>query len=159
LLNIKPSTKDVDFIVPDEREHDYLLKIIGELGYVQKTGTGWSRENDFVFDFYRGPNVYSTGLLDSPLEQGCHMPFKEYSHIYVGILNCHDLLITKLFRGIQVDFEDALALLRNKKNEIDMAIFDKRFRETAKYDISEERVLKNFDYFMVVLGNERLNGK
>lgn len=159
LLNIKPSTKDVDFIVPDEREHDYLLKIIRELGYVQRTGTGWSRENDFVFDFFRGPYVYSTGLLDSPLEQSGHMPFKEYSYIYVGILNYYDLLITKLFRGIQVDFEDALALLRNKKNEIDMAIFEKRFRETAKYDISEKRVQKNFDYFMAVLGNERLNGK
>jgi hypothetical protein len=136
LLNIKPSTKDADFIIPDEREHNYLVNILGELGYVQVTGTGWARENDIIFDFYRGLYVYTTGLLDSPLERDRHILFKEYTQIYVGILNYYDLLITKLFRGIQSDMEDSVALLRAKQNEINMTTFEKRFRETAKYDIS-----------------------
>jgi hypothetical protein len=159
LLNIKPSTKDADFIIPDEREHNYLVNILGELGYVQVTGTGWARENDIIFDFYRGLYVYTTGLLDSPLEQDRHILFKEYTQIYVGILNYYDLLITKLFRGIQSDMEDSVALLRAKENEINMTIFEKRFRETAKYDISEKRVLKNLDYFISIIRKEGLNGK
>lgn len=159
LLNVKPSTKDVDFIIPDEREHNYLVNILAELGYVQVTGSGWTRENDFIFDFYRGPYVYSTVLLDSPLEQDRHILFKEFTYIYVGILNHYDLLITKLFRGTQSDMEDSVALLRAKQNEINMTIFKKRFLETAKYDISEKRVLKNLDYFIEIAKKEGLNGK
>lgn len=33
LLDIKPSTKDVDMIVPVEVEYRYLIKILKDLGY------------------------------------------------------------------------------------------------------------------------------
>ena len=38
LVGAKPSTKDVDFIVPEVREHDYLTKQLKALGYKQTTG-------------------------------------------------------------------------------------------------------------------------
>ena len=35
LMDIKPSTKDVDFMVPVEPEYRYLIKTLKDLGYQQ----------------------------------------------------------------------------------------------------------------------------
>jgi len=88
LMDIKPSTKDVDFIVPIEQEYRYLIKILKDLGYKQKTGSGWHKSgNLFVFDLFIGQRIHTTDLLESPLEKGNHTLFKEFSHLYIGILN------------------------------------------------------------------------
>ena len=53
LIGVKPSTKDVDFMAPKVREHDYLTKQLKALGYKQATGSGWKRDGeDFQFDFH-----------------------------------------------------------------------------------------------------------
>ena len=46
LLGIKPSTKDVDFIVPVEKEYKYLIKVLKDLGYQQSTGSGWLKKEE-----------------------------------------------------------------------------------------------------------------
>jgi hypothetical protein len=159
LLNVKASTKDIDFVVPVEKEHDYLVAILQKLGYVSYTGHGWKRKDGFVFDLYRGPRVFTTRLIDSPLEEGRHTLFKEFTFLYVGILNDYDLLISKLFRGNQTDIEDCLALIRHRKEKFDLPTFERRFRETASYDVSENRVIKNLEYFMSLLTGENKRGK
>ncbi len=52
LLGIKPSTKDVDLIVPDLGEYKYLIANLEKLGYKPVTGSGWSRDEGFIFDFF-----------------------------------------------------------------------------------------------------------
>lgn len=159
LLNIKPSTKDIDLIVPDPREYDYLFRTLNQLGYKSVTGSGLQRGDDFVFDLFRGPRVHTTDLLESPLEPYNHLLIKEFTHIYLGVLNFYDLLITKLFRGTSADIEDCLALMRHNKDDIDIQIFEQRFRATASYDISEKRVLKNLEYFLRLTKERNSNGK
>lgn len=159
LLNIKPSTKDIDLIVPDPREYDYLFRTLNQLGYKSVTGSGLQRGDDFVFDLFRGPRVHTTDLLESPLEPDNHLLIKEFTHIYLGALNFYDLLITKLFRGTSADIEDCLALMRHNKDDIDIQIFEQRFRATASYDISEKRVLKNLEYFLRLTKERNSNGK
>ena len=44
LLDVKESTKDVDFMVPDESEHKYLIRLLKELGYLQSTASGWQKK-------------------------------------------------------------------------------------------------------------------
>ena len=46
LLDIKESTKDVDFLIPETKEYTYLVKTIIELGYERITGTGWQKTKD-----------------------------------------------------------------------------------------------------------------
>ncbi len=46
LMGVKPSTKDVDFIAPKVREHDYLTKQLKALDYKQVTGSGWKRAGE-----------------------------------------------------------------------------------------------------------------
>jgi hypothetical protein len=107
LLDIKPSTKDVDFIVPVELEYKYLIRTLKDLGYRQTTGSGWQRKEDvFIFDLFPGKRIHTTELLETPLKEGNHILLKEFSHFYIGVLNDYDLIASKLFRGSTVDFDD-----------------------------------------------------
>ncbi len=151
LLGVKPSTKDVDLLVPDLGEYNYLITILKQLGYKSVTGSGWRRGDGFVFELFRGKSVHTTELLDSPLDKRCHSLIKEWSHLYLGVLNYYDLIISKLFRGSSVDIEDCLALIKAKKKDISLKLLEKRFRETASFDVSEDRVNKNLEHFLRVI--------
>jgi len=154
LLGIKASTKDIDLIVPNINEYEYLIATLRQLGYKSITGSGWSREDGFIFDLFRGKFVHTTELLESPLDKGNNTMVKEFDKIYLGILNYYDIIITKLFRGSEVDMEDCLMLLKSKKNEADIVYLEKRFKETASFDVSEDKVNKNLEYFLKRLKKE-----
>jgi hypothetical protein len=159
LLGIKPSTKDVDFIVPVEAEYEYLIRILRDLGYEQKTGSGWQKKGGmFIFDLFKGKRIHTTELLASPLEKGNHILLKEFSYLYIGILNEYDLIASKLFRGTDVDFEDCLMLVKARKDKIDIKRVKEHVRELASYDISEDRVTGNLDQFLDLLRKEKLRG-
>lgn len=156
LLDIKESTKDIDLLVPNIDECAYLLNILQQLGYTRAAGSGWVRDDGFIFDIFPGKRVHTTELLDSPLENGNNTLIREYSRIYLGALNHYDLLTSKLFRGTSVDMGDCLMLAKGRRDEIDVERFISRFRETASYDISDDRVNKNLDHFLWLLKKEGL---
>lgn len=156
LLGIKASTKDIDLIVPQAAEYEYLIGILKQLGYKSATGWGWTRQDGFIFDLFRGKTIHTTELLESPLEKGNHILFKEFSNIYLAVLNYYDLIISKLFRATAIDIDDCLLLVRNKKKDIDFKLLAQRFKETASFDISEDKVNKNFVHFMKILKKEGL---
>lgn len=156
LLGIKASTKDVDLIVPEVKEYDYLVKLLKDLGFKPVTGAGLSRDGIFIFDLFRGNRVHTTDLIEPVLNQENHTLAKEFSQIYLGILNYYDIFVTKLFRATSVDIEDCLLLFKAKRSEIDTEKLIRRFRGTASFDVSEEPVLKNMDYFLSVLKKEGL---
>lgn len=157
LLGIKPSTKDVDLIIPEIKEYDYLTRLLKDLGYKAVTGAGVSRDGIFIFDLFRGNRVHTTDLIEPVLDQGNHIPVKEFSQVYLGVLNYYDILISKLFRATSVDVEDCLLLFKTKRGEIDTDKFIDRFHSTASFDVSEESVLKNLKYFLSVLKKEGLH--
>lgn len=159
LLDIKPSTKDVDFMVPVESEHKYLIKVLKDLGYKQTTGSGWQKKGDvFIYDIFPGNRIHTTELLSSPLEVGKHMLLKEFSHLYIGILNEYDLIASKLFRGTDVDFEDCLTLVKSCREKIDIKRLEQHVKELASYDISEKRIIENLVKFLHLLREEILYG-
>jgi Nucleotidyltransferase of unknown function (DUF6036) len=148
LLGVKDSTKDVDLIIPNDAQYSYLIKILQDIGYKQVTQYGWSSQDLFIFDIFIGNRVYSTALLQSPLDENNHTLIKEFSYLYLGVLNDYDLIISKIFRGAEADFEDCLDLINYREGSIDLDKLKHRYRETASYDISEEKVMKNFDIFI-----------
>ena len=159
LMDIKPSTKDVDFIIPIEPEYRYLIKTLKDLGYKQQTGSGWNKSGDlFVFDLFMGQRIHTTDLLQSPLDKGNHTLFKEFSHLYIGILNPYDLMASKLFRGTPVDFEDCLMLIKSRKESIDLPRVEQHVKELASYDISEDRIIGNLEYFLNQVKKEAIYG-
>jgi hypothetical protein len=90
------------------------------------------------------------------LERELHTLIKEFSHIYLGVLNYYDIIISKLFRGITVDNEDCLALIKNKREKIDLRLLEERFRKTASYDVSGDKVIKNWEHFLRLAKKEGL---
>lgn len=154
LLNIKESTKDIDFIVPEEKEYDYLVKTLQQLGYKAVSGAGYSKDDGFVFDLFKGSRVHTTELLESPLAKENHILIEELSYIYLGMLNYYDLIIAKLFRSATVDIDDCLVLVKNKRKEIDIDKLIKRYQETSSFDISQEKVNKHLDSFLKLLKNK-----
>jgi hypothetical protein len=157
LIGVKPSTKDIDFMSPNVREHDYLTKQLKALGYKQVTGSGWKRDGeDFQFDIFCGSRIHTTELLDSALEKGRHSILMEFSHLYIGILNDYDLISSKLMRGTRVDFEDCLGLAEARQEEIDIEKLIRHFHKMVSYDVTEDRLRPNIDHFLALLREKRL---
>ncbi|OGS38339.1 MAG: hypothetical protein A2551_04085 [Elusimicrobia bacterium RIFOXYD2_FULL_34_30] len=154
LLGIKDSTKDIDLLVPESTQYDYLLNILKQLGYKSVTGNGWAREGDFVFDLFKGKSIHTTELLESPLKKDRHIFVAELNHIYFGALNYYDLIISKIFRSSSIDIEDCKTLVKAKKNEIEFKSLKKLYYETAAYDISEYKVIEYFKSFIEILKKE-----
>jgi len=151
LLGVKASTKDVDFMVPNDREYKYLTAKLMDIGY--ELHTGWQREDEpFRFDLFQENKIHTTTLLDSPLEKERHTLLLEYSHLYIGILNDYDLIASKLMRGTTVDFEDCITLAKSRKDRIDLTKLADRFHRMVDLDISEDRIRPNIEVFL-----ERLN--
>lgn len=159
LLDVKASTKDVDFMVPVLKEYAYLTRNLEQMGYRMVTQSGWQRQGEiFQFDLFQGTNIHTTGLLASPLEEGRHYLLRKYSHLYLGILNYYDLICSKLMRGTRVDFDDCLMLAEAKTSEIDVDALVAHFREMILYDISEVRLRPNIEHFVELLREKGLYG-
>ncbi len=157
LIGVKASTKDVDFIVPNEGEYKYLTSMLKDIGYELRTS--WQREDEpFRFDLFRENRIHTTTLLDSPLEKEMHTLLLEYSHLYIGILNDYDLIASKLMRGTTVDFEDCIALAKGRKEQLDLTRLVERFHRMVDLDISEDRIRPNIDVFLERLRERDGNG-
>lgn len=143
LMGIKESTKDVDFTVPVERDHNRLLKFLAALGYQEKGG-GWAHPDDpyLLFQFWRGNRVFTTDLLNSPLEAGRHVMIKKWHHIYLGALNLVDLITTKMFRGTSVDIEDSIAAFATGQVDADLLFHE--YSRAAGYHLNPEKMMQNF---------------
>ena len=147
LLKIKESTRDIDFTVSMHKEYDRLMKFLGDLGYEEKGG-GLAHDDDpnFIYQFWCGNKVFTTDLLDSPLDPGNHILIKRWSHIYLGALNLTDLIVTKMFRGTSVDRDDCIAAFATGKVNAEKLL--ERYSETARYDLNPEKMMKNFLYLV-----------
>jgi hypothetical protein len=150
LLGIKESTKDIDMIVPVQKEYERLLTFLRSIGY-QDRGNGLIHPDAplFLFQFWTGNRVFTTALLDSPLDPGRNIVIKEWRHIYLGALNLQDLIITKMFRGTQVDIEDCVSAFA--AFEMDPEALLERYAEAAKYDLNPEKMIANFTIFAEAL--------
>ena len=154
LMGYKESTKDVDFLVPEPQAYARLIDFLESAGYSRATQYGWKRESEAIlFDLYPGKRVYMTELLNSPLERGRSLEWRAWKKIMVRTLNPLDLMISKMFRGTETDIQDCLLLF--EKEKVSVSEFEARYRETAKYDVGEAKVLRNLDLLMMRLKNGR----
>lgn len=146
---MKVSTKDVDFLVPDQNEYQALIRTIKRLDYRPTTASGWKKDDSvFIFDLFPGNKVFTTELLDSPFEAGKSIPIRTFKKLAVSALNDMDLIISKMFRGTEVDVEDCLTLMNARGASFDLAALKARFEETAQYDLNPEKMMKNLGYLL-----------
>jgi hypothetical protein len=115
-----------------------------------------TKGESILFDIFAGNRIHTTELLNSPLEDGRHSIIKEFSHLYIGILNDYDLIASKLMRGTRVDFEDCLSLSEARREEIDIERLIHHFHEMVSYDVAEDRLKPNIDHFLELLRKKGL---
>jgi hypothetical protein len=122
------------------------MNFLQAIGYGQQGG-GWAHPDDplFLYQFWYGNRVFTTDLLDSPLQEGWHVPIKEWRHIYLGALNLTDLIITKVFRGTGVDMDDCVVAFQT--GQVDPQELLLRYEETARYDPNPEEKMRNLEVF------------
>lgn len=155
LLEIKESTKDIDFIVPIRKEFERLMEFLSKIGYREgEGGLLHPADSFFIYQFWCGNRVYTTELLESPLEVGKHILIKKWRHIYLGALNLLDLIITKMFRGTRLDLDDCIAVFQTGRVNAD-ALFN-RYRECASYAINTAKMMQNFIVFSEELLQRKL---
>jgi len=82
---------------------------------------------------------------------------KEFANIYLAVLNYYDLIISKLFRATTIDIDDCRLLVRSKKKDIDFKLLEQRFKDTASFDVSEDKVNQNFVHLLKILKKEGLD--
>lgn len=149
LQDLKVSTKDVDFLVPDRKEYEILVRTIQRLDYRRTTENGWKKDDSvFVFDLFPGKKVFTTELLDSPLDPGKSVPIRTFKKLEVSALNDMDLIISKMFRGTNVDVEDCLTLMNARGSAFDLKDLKDRYEETAKYDLMPEKMMTQLGYLL-----------
>ena len=149
LMGFKESTKDVDFMVPDKNEYKYLINTLKDLGYKQVSGSGWKKEGEvFIIDLFEGNKIHTTELMESPLNEGNHIFFKELNNIKISIINDNDLIASKIFRGTGVDIDDCMSLIRNRKGIIDIEKVLDHVKELARHDISYDKIIGHIKDFI-----------
>ena len=121
-------------------------------------GNGLAHEDDpnFIYQFWPGNKVFTTDLMESPLKDNNHILIKKWSHIYLGVLNLIDLIITKMFRGTSVDREDCIAAFVT--GQVDSEELLDRYSEAARYDLNPEKMIQNFIYLAEGLLEKQLIG-
>lgn len=159
LLGVKASTKDVDFMVPDDVEREHLIKTLKNIGYKQETNVGWLDPREmYRFDLFQRNYIHTTELLESPLLDGRHTILEEYERVVISVLNFEDLIVSKLFRGTEVDFDDCVMLVRTKRDSINLkALADHFSKMLSFHPVGENRVKGHWDSFERMLIEEGLH--
>jgi len=142
LQGIKWSTKNIDLILPIPGEYARLAKTLEEAGY-QGSGNKWSGPGGFEFDFFIGKKVHTTELLEYPLDTELNICLRQWSHINLLALNDHDLIISKMFRGLPVDIDDCISLITTRGDQFNWDRLLRRYYETSSYDVNPERMRHN----------------
>lgn len=155
LLDIKPSTNTVDYIVPVDVEYELLLDFLPTIGYRYREH-GFSHEDipEAFYRFWSGNQTFTVELLDSPLKENNHTEIKAWHHIYLGVLNWIDLIITQLFRGTDTDREDCIAIFQTWQVEAEDLL--ERYASVSNRDAHPDRRMQTFMLFVEELVSHHL---
>ncbi|MFX7106344.1 hypothetical protein ABTI05_19550, partial [Acinetobacter baumannii] len=78
----KPSTIDVDLLVPDPADYKLLVQTIKSIGYRQTTGFGYKhRAAPWKFDLFSGQTIFQTELLDPVQDPNRHVVIQRFNNV------------------------------------------------------------------------------
>ena len=131
LLNLKESTKDIDFCTPTEHEKDIFTKA--------------TKSSRFKIDIWYDGYIFALKLPEDHIKIAKR--FKLYKNIELKTLNPIDLILTKTARLNQRDVEDIEIL--TKKQKIDKQKLIERF-DQIKESIpgSDRQYHENFNLIL-----------
>lgn len=132
LRDIKPSTKDVDFMadgIEIEKIRRYARKVY--------------EKNKCKIDLWQSPHVFSTTLLQDFSSDIYHL---KYKHFDIRIINLIDNAVAKLSRFNETDREDIENIIKAGVNANEIA---RRFKDTLENSgfADKEEAKRNLEIF------------
>lgn len=137
LLNLKSSTRDIDFII-SSKDAPVLLELFASLGFKEVAERRWLTNEGIIIDVYLDDYIVNVKLL-KPSEKDSTF-LRAFEHITVRVLNYYDIIITKIDRGDIRDFEDIKNIL--EKTDIKIPILIRKFIFTLDHSESENPKFK-----------------
>lgn len=148
LLNLKASTKDVDFTVPDGNI-TALNTLLKKIGVKAAGGISFETKEGARLDIFRGGQIFSTTLPEDFLEHSTMI--KDFGNVKLYALSIYDLIITKLARNSVDDEEDIKSIFKGSKVEIGKL---RRRYEKVQQLMLDENLKYHFERLLNVLVKE-----
>jgi len=133
ILQIKPSTLDIDINIHSKAEYEYICKIFRQIGFKKSSNLRFITQEGLAFDLFHGNHILGTQLLDDALKRSKFIKF--FGNIELYTLSLEDIIISKLARGDNRDFED----IKNIIKKVNLKELIKRYKETM-----EDSIVSNY---------------
>lgn len=138
LLNLKESTKDIDFCTKTKKQKDIFVKA--------------TKDSKFKIDIWYDGYIFTLQLPEDYIEKS--KLYKKYKKIELRTLNPIDIILTKTARLNQRDIEDIKTLLNKQK--IKKQDITERFNQIKKsIPGSEKEYQENFNLILKEFFNEK----
>lgn len=150
LLDLKSSTRDLDFII-SSKEYDLLLPLFRSLGFKEIAEKRWLTSEGLIIDIYLDDYIVNVQLVRSSKEGSTIV--RIFDQITLRVLNFYDICITKIDRGDARDFEDIKHIFEKTDTKISVLIrkfiatMDTSESENPKFKLLEFiKFIKSLDY-------------
>jgi hypothetical protein len=145
ILGIKQSTLDIDINIDSKSEYKHITKVFEQIGF-KKTGTyRWLTQEGLAFDLFFGSNILGTDLLSDCLEKSKFI--KSFRMVRLYTLSLYDVIISKLARGDERDFNDIKNIFKSEK--IDVKKLVERYEKTMEVSVVGQYKQKLLDLIKI----------
>lgn len=131
LLNLKESTKDIDFCI-DSKDYNRFKRLV--------------KDSKFKVDIFTDGHIFSEQLPDDYIDISSEYKEADFENIKLRILDPLDIIITKAARYNERDEEDIAALA--KAVDVDKSKLIRRFKEVLETYAGSE---KDFEYHFEII--------
>ena len=136
LLNLKASTKDIDFTMPLGEDIKKFESLFNRLK-IKHVAMRRFKAGNFLIDIYYDGQIFTTTFPDDLIKE-CTL-VHDFGNIQLFALSLYDLIISKIARSSVNDEQDIKTIFENK--DIDLPKLKKRYQQ-----IQELTLDKNMEY-------------
>ncbi len=141
ILRIKKSTLDIDINIETNKDYLYLCRVFEQIGFKKTGSLRWITQEGLAFDVFHGSNILGIQLLADSLNKSRFI--MSFGTIELFTLSLQDIIISKLARGDNRDFEDIKDVLEKEKINIESLV--QRYKETMQDSIAANYKQKLLD--------------
>jgi len=146
LLDLKDSTRDIDLILPTNKNYLMLNDLFTRLNFQEASKNRWISNEGIIIDIHREDYIINVKLLQPSVEKSDLI--KQFTNITLKTLNLYDICITKIDRGDKRDFDDIKVILKNTK--ISLKVLIRRFIITMDQSESDNPKYKLLEFVKFV---------
>ena len=131
ILGIKPSTLDIDINIDSPKQYNYICTIFERIGFKRIGTIRWLTQEGLAFDLFYGSNILGTALMPDCLKLSKFI--KSFGNIGLYTLSPYDIIISKLARGDERDFNDIRNIM--EKENINIQKLVERYQKTMEVSV------------------------